>query len=215
MTNENATIYIVDDDPSVRRSLGRLLGSVNYQIESFSSAQDFMELGSYKTPCCLVLDVTMPDITGLEVQEKLSSLEINIPIIFITGFATIPMSVHAMKSGAVNFLEKPFDKVEIIAEIEKAIQLDTQAAKEKTEIYDIKKSINSLTSRENEVFMLVTTGKLNKQIAAELGVCEKTIKVHRAKVMEKMQVRSLAELVHLSDRVFYPPSRNITHNSGI
>ena len=201
MSNESATIYIVDDDPSIRRSLGRLLRSANYQVEIFSSAQDFVDLESYDHPCCLVLDVTMPDMTGLEMQEKLPSLEINIPIIFITGYATIPMSVHAMKAGAVNFLEKPFDKDELIAEIEKAVQLDAQAAKERTEISGIKKCINSLTPRENEVFELVTTGKLNKQIAAELGVCEKTIKVHRAKVMEKMQVRSLAELVHLSDRV--------------
>lgn len=207
MINENTTIYVVDDDPSVRRSLDRLLRSANYQAETFSSAQDFVGLESYDHPCCLILDVTMPGMTGLEMQEKLPSLEINIPIIFITGHATIPMSVHAMKGGAVNFLEKPFDKDELIAEIEKAVQLDTQAAKQRTEISGIKKCINSLTPRENEVFELVTTGKLNKQIAAELGVCEKTIKVHRARVMEKMQVRSLAELVHLIDRVAVTTSK--------
>lgn len=202
MNTKEPTIYVVDDDPSVCRSLARLLGAANFQVKVFSSAQDFLDLESYDHPCCLILDVSMPGMTGLEVQEKLHSLEVDMPIIFVTGYATVPMSVHAMKAGAVNFLEKPFDKVELIAEIEKAVQLDKQTVKEKTEISGIKKCINSLTPRENEVFELVTTGKLNKQIAAELGVCEKTIKVHRAKVMEKMQARSLAELVHLSDRVF-------------
>jgi FixJ family two-component response regulator len=201
MKNKKELIYIVDDDPSVCKSTERLLRSVDYQVESFSSAQDFIGIGSYETPCCLILDVTMPGMNGLELQEKLAFLDINMPIIFITGNADIPMSVHAMRAGAFNFIEKPFDKNELIAEVSKAIQMCIQAEKEKAEISDVKKCINSLTPRENEVFNLVVTGKLNKQIAAELGVCEKTIKVHRAKVMEKMRVRSLAQLVHLSGRV--------------
>ncbi|MCK4709623.1 MAG: response regulator transcription factor [Gammaproteobacteria bacterium] len=201
MNNENATVYIVDDDPSVRHSLSRLLRSFDYHVESFFSAQDFFDLGFYKAPCCLILDVIMPGMNGLDVQEKLVSLAIIMPIIFITGNATIPMSVHVIKAGAVNFLEKPFDPDELVAEVEKAIQLSMQLSNEKNEMSAITQHIDSLTPRENEVFKLVIKGKMNKQIAAELGVCEKTIKVHRARVMEKMNVKSLAELVHLSDSV--------------
>lgn len=201
MINEEATIYIVDDDSSVRRSTERLLRSANYHVESFSSAEKFIDLECYKYPCCLILDVKMPGLSGLELQEKLVSSDIGIPIIFITGHASIHLSVRAMKGGAVNYLEKPFDQSELIVEITMAIKLCIQVAKEKSEISVIEQCIDSLTPRETEVYNLVVTGKLNKQIAAELGVCEKTIKVHRARVMQKMQVRTLAELVHLSDRV--------------
>ncbi len=203
MINEEATIYIVDDDSSVRRSTERLLRSANYHVESFSSSEKFIDLECYKYPCCLILDVKMPGLSGLELQEKLVSSDIGIPIIFITGHASIHLSVRAMKGGAVNYLEKPFDQSELIAEITTAIKLGMQVAKEKSEISVIKQCIDSLTPRETEVYSLVVTGKLNKQIAAELGVCEKTIKVHRARVMQKMQIRTLAELVHLSDRVSF------------
>ena len=208
MIKEKTTIYIVDDDPSVNRSLERLLRSANYQVESFYSAENFLDLEYYERPSCLILDVSMPGMNGLELQEKLASLNLNLPIIFITGHATVPMSVHAMKGGAVNFLQKPFDQDELIAEIEKAIQLDSKETQREAEISEIENRIKSMTPRENEVFNLVITGRLNKQIAADLGVCEKTIKVHRARVMEKMHVKSLAELVHLSDRISINPTNN-------
>ena len=213
MINERATIYIVDDDPSVSRSLKRLLRSANYHVETFSSAKNFLDHGCYAHPCCLILDIAMPSMSGLEVQDKLVSLDINMPIIFITGHATIPMSVRAMKGGAVNFLEKPFDQSELIEEITKALQWNIQLARGKAEMAAIKRCINSLTPRENEVFNLVITGQSNKQMAAELSVGEKTIKVHRARVMEKMQVRSLAELVHLSHRVTLAPGK-IQHTNA-
>lgn len=193
------TIYAVDDDASVRSSLARLLRSADYQVITFSNAQDFLDLAYYKHPCCLILDITMPGLTGLEVQDRLVANDDNVPIIFVTGHGTISMSVHAMKQGAVNFLEKPFDRSEILAEVEKAIQLNIRVANEKSEISTIKQRINLLTPREREVYEFIIKGYLNKQIAAQLEVCEKTIKVHRARVMEKMEVRSLAELVHLNE----------------
>lgn len=205
MTNESPTVYIVDDDESVCRSIERLLRSEDYQVKAFTSAEDFLELECYERPGCLILDVTMPGMSGLEVQEKLVSLDVSMPIIFITGNASIPMSVRAMKGGAINFIEKPFDQGELIDELEKAIQLDSQVTQRETELSIVKANIGSLTPRENEVYNLVITGKLNKQIAAELGISEKTIKVHRARVMEKMRVKSLAELVHLSDSLTSTP----------
>lgn len=205
MNSKVPTIYVVDDDPSVCRSLARLLGTANYQVEVFSSAQDFLDLEHHQQPCCLILDVSMPGVNGLEVQENLVSRFFNIPIIFVTGFGTIPMSVKAMKKGAVSFLEKPFDKSELLQEIGKAIQLNTRVADEESEISSIKRRVDLLTLREKEVFELVVKGYLNKQIAAQLNVCEKTIKAHRAKVMHKMQVKSLAELVHLNEIISSHP----------
>lgn len=199
MINKNSIVYIVDDDDLVCRSIERLLRSANYQTKTFTSAQDFLNIEFYERPGCLILDVTMPGFSGLEVQETLLSLDISLPIIFITGHASVPMTVRAMKGGAINFLEKPFDQCELIDELEKAIQLDRQVTQREKELSIVKANIGLLTPRENEVYKLVITGKLNKQIAAELGVCEKTIKVHRARVMGKLRVKSLAELVHLSD----------------
>lgn len=201
MNNKTAKIYVVDDDASVRKSLARLLRSVDYQVDTFSSPQNFLDLKQYEHPCCLILDVSMPGLSGLEVQQKLVSNNANVPIVFITGYGSIPMSVRALKQGAMNFLEKPVDRSELLAEVEKAIQLNTRVDNERAEILAIEQHINSLTPREREVFDLVVKGYLNKQIAAQLEVCEKTIKVHRARVMEKMKVKSLAELVHLNEQI--------------
>jgi len=198
MIDRNPMIYVVDDDASVCRSIERLLLSRDYRTKAFTSAHDFLSLKYYERPACLVLDLAMPDVNGIEVQEKLIASDISLPIIFISGNATIPASVRAMKAGAVNFIEKPFDHNVLIAEIEKSIQQDVKISHREMEILAIKQCIDTLTPRENEVFKQVITGKLNKQIAAELGVCEKTIKVHRANMMKKMHVRSVAELVRLS-----------------
>jgi len=206
MNTKNPTIYVVDDDPSIRSSLSRLLVAANYQVNVFSSAHDFLELEQYQSPCCLILDVSMPDMNGLQVQDTLVSKSLNMPIIFVTGFATIPLSVKAMKKGAASFLEKPFDSEELIREIKRAIQSNIQVAEEESEVASIKQRVDLLTRREKEVFELVVKGYLNKQIAAQLNVCEKTIKAHRAKVMHKMQARSLAELVHLNEIISFNSS---------
>lgn len=201
MDTNTPTIYVVDDDLSIRRSLDRLLRSAMYHVRTFLSAEDFLELEDYDHPCCLILDVTMPGLSGMEAQERLVSNGYNMPIIFVTGQGTVAMSVRAIKNGAVNFLEKPIDQHELLSEIEMAIEQNLKETSKNKEISLIKQYISLLTPREKEVFELVVLGYLNKQIAAQLNVCEKTIKVHRARVMKKMNVKSLAELVHQYDTV--------------
>lgn len=193
------TIYVVDDDPSVRCSVERLLRSAMYHVKTFSSAEDFLDMENYEHPCCLILDVTMPGLSGMEVQECLVTNGNNVPIIFVTGQGTIAMSVRALKKGAVNFLEKPVNQSKLFSEIENAIEQNIIETNKNVEISLIKQHVSLLTPREKEVFELVVMGYLNKQIAAQLNVCEKTIKVHRARVMKKMNVKSLAELVHQHD----------------
>ncbi|MCK4839413.1 MAG: response regulator transcription factor [Desulfobulbaceae bacterium] len=213
MDTNTPTIYVVDDDLSVRRSVDRLLRSAMYHVRTFSAAEDFLELEDYDHPCCLILDVTMPGLSGLDIQERLVSNGNNVPIIFVTGHGTIAMSVRALKNGAVNFLEKPIDQRELLSEIEIAIEQNLKETNKNKEISHIKQHVSLLTPREKEVFELVVMGYLNKQIAAQLNVCEKTIKVHRARVMKKMNVKSLAELVHQYDIVLnnQPPLKIHTY----
>ncbi len=199
MTGMVPTVYVVDDDLSVLRAVERLLRSANYNASVFSSAQDFLDLQSYEYPSCLILDVTMPGLSGLDVQDKIVSDGNDIPIIFLTGYGTIPMTVNTLKKGAVNFLEKPVDQSELLSEVGKAIELNISQASLNLEISSIKVCISKLTPREKEVFELVVQGYLNKQIADQLNICEKTVKVHRARVMEKMEAKSLAELVHANE----------------
>lgn len=201
MDTNTPTIYVVDDDLSIRRSLDRLLRSAMYHVKTFSSAQDFLNMDHYEYPCCLILDISMPGLSGLEIQERLVSNGNNVPIIFVTGHGTVAMSVRAFKNGAVNFLEKPIDQRELLSEIENAIEQNLKETNKNMEISLIKQHVSLLTQREKEVYELVVMGYLNKQIAAQLNVCEKTIKVHRARVMKKMNVKSLAELVHQYDTV--------------
>jgi FixJ family two-component response regulator len=196
-----SVVYVIDDDASVRKSLERLIRSVGLNAETFSSAQDFLSYNAPDHPCCLVLDVNMPGITGLELQEKLTAVHRSIPIIFITGFGNIPSSVRAIKAGAVDFLEKPFEEKTLLDAIHRAINHDIQYRQGNSELLAIRKRSESLTNREWEVFELVVTGMLNKQIAFQLGIAEKTIKVHRARVMQKMAVQSLADLVRLAERL--------------
>jgi FixJ family two-component response regulator len=200
VTNREPTIFVVDDDASVRKSLTRVMTSAGYAVETFASARDFVAREPFAGPCCLVLDVRMPGLTGLDLQEALAGKGHRMPIVFITGHGDISMSVKAMKGGAADFLTKPFDVEKLLEAVERAVTKDVKDFGEDAKTAAIVERVKQLTPRETEVFALVVTGMLNKQIAGELGIAEKTVKVHRARVMEKMQAGSVAELVRLADR---------------
>jgi FixJ family two-component response regulator len=191
-------VFVVDDDGSVRKALTRLIGSAGIKVESFASAEAFLLRQQYEGPCCLVLDIRMPGLSGLDLQAELAKANLKLPIIFMTGHGTVPMSVRAMKAGAVDFLEKPFEDRAILELIIHALERDRQAKQENAKKGGILERFESLTPREQDVLALVVTGKLNKQVALQLGISEKTVKVHRARVMEKMQAESLADLVRVS-----------------
>lgn len=201
MSELTPIIYVVDDDASVRKSLKRLITSMDFHVETFTSAQEFLRFDRSDRPCCLILDIRMPGISGLALQEELTVENYTIPIIFITGHGDISMSVRAMKKGAVDFLTKPFDDQDLLDAIHKAIEQDKSTRQEQSEISEIQKCVDSLTSREREVFALVVTGMLNKQIAYTFKISEKTVKVHRARAMQKMHAKSLAHLVRMADKV--------------
>jgi FixJ family two-component response regulator len=190
----------VDDDAGVRKSLARLLGSAGYAVEAFASAREFLAREPHAGPCCLLLDVRMPGLTGLDLQETLVAAGRRMSIVFVTGHVDVPMSVKAMKGGAIDLLTKPFDDKDLLGAIERAMAKDVQALGAEAHVAEVRERVQTLTPRETEVFALVVTGMLNKQIAAKLGIGEKTVKVHRARVMEKMQAGSVAELVRLADR---------------
>ena len=200
--NDSRTVFLVDDDPSVRRALTRLMRSAGYDGHAFASAQEFLEWwrATDESPACLVLDVRMPGLTGMDLQLELQAAGALLPIIFITGHGDIPMSVKAMKDGAADFLMKPVKDMELLEAIEKALARAKHDLGERKELKGIQKRLDTLTPREREVMTMVVRGLLNKQIAFELGTVEKTVKVHRARVMEKMAVQSLAELVRIAER---------------
>jgi FixJ family two-component response regulator len=200
MTAAAPMVFVVDDDASVRTSLVRVMASAGYAVEAFESARDFLARDPFVGPCCLVLDVRMPGLTGLEVQEALASSERRMAIVFITGHGDISMSVKAMKGGAVDFLTKPFDIETLLDAVGRALTKDVKALGEESQTAEVLDRVKRLTPRETEVFALVVTGMLNKQIAADLRITVKTVKVHRARVMDKMQAKSLADLVRLADR---------------
>ena len=193
-------VFIVDDDPSVRKSLARLLRGAGYEVEAFASAREFLARPHHDAPCCLVLDVRMPGLTGLQLQEALATAGHLLSTVFITGYSEVSASVKAMKGGAVDFLTKPVDKRALLDAVERAMTKAGQARREEARISEIRDRIKTLTPREAEVFALVVTGMLNKQIAFDLGVSEQMVKVHRGRVMEKMRAGSLAELVRLADQ---------------
>lgn len=207
MSNAEPIVFVVDDDASVRKGLERLIKSVGLEVETFASAREFLHRGRYDGPGCLVLDVRMPGLSGLDLQKELAAADYSMPIIFITGHGDISMSVKAMKAGAVDFLPKPFNDQDLLDAIHKAIDKDIRARKKRAEIAETQRRVDTLTPREYQVFTLVITGMLNKQIAGELGASEKTIKVHRARVMQKMQVVSVAELVRLAEKVGITPPK--------
>lgn len=200
MSSPDATIYVVDDDTSVRNSLNRLIKSLGFTVETFDSAKAFLEREIYDGPACLILDIRMPGTSGIELQEELVEADIHIPIIFITGHGNIQMTVKAMKAGAQDFIEKPFEDQQLIDAIHTAIARSIKDRAELIEIKKLQRRIDSLTPREYEVFLLVVTGILNKQIASELGMSEKTVKVHRGRVMQKMEAASLADLVRMAEK---------------
>jgi FixJ family two-component response regulator len=194
-------IYVVDDDASVRKSLTRAIASAGYAVEAFASAREFLDRDAPPGPGCLILDVRMPGLGGLELQDALAAgARHRMPIIFITGHGDVSMSVQAMKGGAVDFLTKPFDVENLLEAVQRAVAKDVHELGTEQEIAEVLARVATLTPREMEVFALVVSGRLNKQIGGELGIGEKTVKVHRARVMDKMRASSVAELVRLADR---------------
>ena len=195
-----ATVFLVDDDPSVLRAVGRLVRSAGWNVAAFESPRKFLEQQTPDAPGCLILDVAMPGVDGLEFQQVLARAGNRLPIIFLTGHGDIPTSVRAMKSGAADFLSKPCTDEELLAAIGQALTRDRQFRRERASEQMLSELLATLTPREHEVMLGVVAGQLNKQIAADLGTVEKTVKVHRARVMEKLHVSSVAELVRLTER---------------
>jgi FixJ family two-component response regulator len=204
MTEAPPIVFVVDDEPSVRRAIKRLIGSEGLQVELFGSAQEFLQGRRPDAPSCLVLDINLPGISGLDFQHQLAEAGIRIPIIFITCHGDIPMTVRAMKAGAVEFLTKPFRDKDLLDAIQLALERDRTRRQEEAKVAVLQERFDSLTPREREIFPLVVTGRPNKQIASALGTSEITIKVHRASVMRKMQAESLADLVRMAGLLRLP-----------
>jgi len=201
MNHPPATVFIVDDDAAVLKGLTRLLRSARFNVQAFGSPQEFLAQCDPRAPGCLVLDLAMPGLNGLELQAALTVKGSAIPIIFLTGHGDIPTSVQAMKRGALDFLTKPVNDGDLLKAVQVALEKDHSARQTRAELDDIHARLDSLTPREREVLTHVVSGQLNKETAADLGTAEKTIKLHRARVMDKMKVDSLAELVRLAERV--------------
>jgi FixJ family two-component response regulator len=201
VTDTTPVVFVVDDDASLRRAIKRLVESVGSQVELFGSAQEFLQAKRPDAPSCLVLDIRLPKISGLEFQRQLTDVGIHIPIIFITGHGDIPMTVRAMKAGAVEFLAKPFRDQDLLDAIQQALERDRTRRVQAAEVAKLRERYESLTSREREVLPLVVSGRINKQIAAEIGTSEATVKVHRSQLMRKMGAASLAELVRMYEKL--------------
>ena len=206
MKDAKPVVFIVDDDPSVRKSLERLLQSVGLAAKSFDSAAQFLQCSHGQETGCLVLDVRMPEISGLELQEKMLKAGILLPIVFISGHGTVPMSVRAMKAGAMDFLLKPFDEQDLLDAVYRAIDRCKRDGVQREKLKEIEEKIRTLTPKEHEVFLCVIAGLPNKNIADKLDTAEKTVKVHRAAIMKKMGAQSVADLVRMADRAGIRPA---------
>jgi FixJ family two-component response regulator len=206
MSHATPIVFVVDDDVSVRESLESLLRSTGWQVETFASAQEFLSRPRALAPSCLVLDVTLPDLNGLDLQKRIAVDRIDMPIIFITGYGDVPMTVRAMKAGAVEFLTKPFVADVLLGAIRNAIERSRAALESEAGMQALRDSYATLSPREREVMALVVSGLLNKQVGGELGISEITVKAHRGKVMQKMKAKSLADLVNMSARLRVTPA---------
>jgi FixJ family two-component response regulator len=200
MIDAKPIVFVVDDDPSVRKSLGRVLKTAGYQAQIFTTALEFLRRSTHPGPACLVLDLQLPDLNGLELQQMMAGTSHSLPIVFISGHSDIPTSVRAMKNGAVDFLTKPFQTQDLLRVIDEALTRSAREQHDQLENASFQQRLAQLTPRESDVLSGVIAGKLNKQIAAELGVGEKTVKVHRGRMMEKLGVHSVAELVRAAER---------------
>jgi FixJ family two-component response regulator len=206
MSAETPTVYVVDDDISVREALKNLLQSVGLKVETFDAADKFLSLSPRPTtaPSCLILDVRLPGLSGLDLQRQLTQTNHDIPIVFITGHGDIPMSVLAMKAGALEFLTKPFRDQDLLDAVRLAVERDREARSRQTELANFRQRYESLTTREQQVFGYVVRGVINKQVAAKLGISEPTVKLHRGRLMEKMRADSLADLISIAQRLGVP-----------
>jgi RNA polymerase sigma factor (sigma-70 family) len=208
MSEPESIVFVVDDDPSVRSAIGRLIGTVGLQVQLFGSAQEFLASKLPNVPSCLVLDIRLRGISGLALQRQLAEANVQIPIIFITAHGDVPMTVRAMKAGAVEFLTKPFHDQDLLDAIHSALERDRGRRQQEAGLAALRERFESLSPREREVVSMVVSGMLNKQIAAQIGTAENTVKVHRSRAMEKMQANSLADLVKMIQRLQVSPSKS-------
>jgi len=211
MKQAEQVVFVIDDDPSMRTAIRELIEAVGLSCQTFSSGQELLDAKLPDVPGCMVLDVRLPGLSGLHLQRELTERGIQIPIIFITGHGDIPMSVQAMKAGAVEFLTKPFRDQDLLDAIENATERDRSARRQRTEIGALQERSETLSPRERDVMQLVVSGLLNKQIASELGISEKTVNVHRSQVMQKMRAESLAELVRMSEKLHFSSPGTPSH----
>jgi FixJ family two-component response regulator len=201
MKTAEPIVFVVDDDPAMREALADLIASVGLSVSAFKSAREFLESRRLDAPACLVLDVRLPGLSGLDLQRELLRMQEPIPIIFITGHGDIPMSVRAMKEGAVEFLPKPFRDQDLLDAIQHAIEMDRVARHERAMVAEVRRGYDSLTNREREVMKLIVSGLLNKQIAAQLGSSETTVKMHRGQIMHKMKAQSVVQLARMAEKI--------------
>ena len=207
-STDQPIVFVVDDDASMRQALARLLQSVQLRVEVFASPQEFLQSERPNVPSCLVLDVRLPGLSGLDFQAELARADVRIPIVFITGHGDIPMSVRAMKAGAVDFLAKPFRDQDLLDAVTAAIQRDQKRREHENAMTDLRAHFSSLTPREREIMALVASGLMSKQIAAEVGLSEITVKVHRSHLMKKMGARSVADLVRMAEALGVTPAKS-------